>query len=114
MAPRSPSSRRSCGRNLRDSRLCSQEAAGLWIKDGGASQECSSYGISPSELTIDSAQLLANVRAEVDRLNALHIDFLEKAGVTLIRGWGRFEDDRHIVVSSTPQATLSIVFALNG
>lgn len=61
-----------------------------------------SYGIHPSELTIDSAQLLANVRTEVDRLNALHIDFLEKAGVTLIRGWGRFEDDRHIVVSSTP------------
>ena len=34
--------------------------------------------------------------------------------MTLIRGWGRFEDDRHIVVSSTLQASLSIGSALNG
>jgi glutathione reductase (NADPH) len=42
--------------------------------------------------------LLANVRAEVDRLNTLHIGLLEKAGVELIRGWARFEDPFHIEV----------------
>ena len=47
-------------------------------------EEASSYGVHPSEVRIDSAQLLANVRAEVDRLNAMHIEFLAKAGVTLL------------------------------
>ena len=65
-------------------------------------KEASSYGVHPSEVRIDSAQLLANVRAEVDRLNAMHIEFLAKAGVTLIQGWGRFEDDHHILVSTDP------------
>ena len=68
----------------------------------GQMEEASCYGVHPSEVRIDSAQLLANVRAEVDRLNAMHIDFLAKAGVTLIRGWGRFEDDHHILVSTDP------------
>ena len=65
-------------------------------------KEASSYGVHPSEVRIDSAELLANVRAEVDRLNAMHIEFLAKAGVTLIKGWGRFEDDHHILVSADP------------
>ena len=65
-------------------------------------EEVDSYGVHVSEVSIDSARLLINVRQEVDRLNALHIDFLANAGVTLIRGWARFEDDHHIVVSSEP------------
>ena len=65
-------------------------------------EEVDSYGVHVSEVSIDSARLLTNVRQEVDRLNALHIDFLANAGVTLIRGWARFEDDHHIVVSSEP------------
>ena len=65
-------------------------------------EEASSYGVHPSEVRIDSAQLLVNVRTEVDRLNAMHIEFLAKAGVTLIQGWGRFEDDHHILVSTDP------------
>jgi len=65
-------------------------------------QEAPSYGVHPSDVRVDSAQLLANVRAEVDRLNAMHIEFLAKAGVTLINGWGRFEDDHHILVSADP------------
>lgn len=65
-------------------------------------EEVDSYGVHVSEVSIDSARLLNNVRQEVDRLNALHIDFLANAGVTLIRGWGRFEDDHHIVVSAEP------------
>ena len=49
-----------------------------------------SYGWSLGEVRCDGATLLARVRAEVDRLNTLHIGFLEKAGVELVRGWGRF------------------------
>ena len=46
----------------------------------------------------DTSTLLANVRAEVDRLNGVHITLLEKAGVELVRGWGRFADAHHVVV----------------
>jgi glutathione reductase (NADPH) len=50
--------------------------------------DAASYGWSVGEVRCDPAVLLANVRAEVDRLNALHIGFLAKAGVELVRGWG--------------------------
>jgi glutathione reductase (NADPH) len=49
-----------------------------------------SYGWDLGEARPDPSRLLANVRAEVDRLNMLHLGFLEKAGVELARGWGRF------------------------
>ncbi|MEB3158432.1 MAG: glutathione-disulfide reductase [Synechococcus sp.] len=57
-----------------------------------------SYGVTVGACQQDSAVLLENVRREVDRLNALHVSFLEKAGVTLVRGWGRFIDDHRIAV----------------
>ena len=43
-------------------------------------------------------ELLQRVRAEVDRLNQLHLGFLEKAGVELRRGWGRFADAHSVSV----------------
>ena len=61
-----------------------------------------SYGWMPQAeppLRCDPAILLANVRAEVDRLDGLHTGFLEKAGVELIRGWGRFLDPHSLEVS---------------
>jgi glutathione reductase (NADPH) len=48
----------------------------------------------------DQAVLLANVRAEVDRLNAVHISLLEKTGVELARGWGRFIDPHTVEVNA--------------
>jgi glutathione reductase (NADPH) len=58
-----------------------------------------SYGWDPGEVRLDASRLLANTRAEVDRLNALHISFLEKAGVELARGWGRFLGPHRIGVT---------------
>lgn len=57
-----------------------------------------SYGVTVGEMHQDTAVLLANVRQEVDRLNRLHLSFLEKAGVALVSGWGRFLDDHRIAV----------------
>jgi glutathione reductase (NADPH) len=57
-----------------------------------------SYGWSVGPTQADSAELLRRVRAEVDRLNQLHISFLEKAGVELVRGWGRLADSRSVAV----------------
>ena len=63
--------------------------------------DAASYGWSTGPVRCDQATLLANVRAEVDRLNALHIGFLEKAGVELVPGWGRFQDAHTVAVAST-------------
>ena len=60
--------------------------------------DAASYGWSIGEATHNSAELLQRVRAEVDRLNQLHIGFLEKAGVELVRGWGRFADANSVSV----------------
>jgi glutathione reductase (NADPH) len=58
-----------------------------------------SYGWNLEGIHLDPSTLLANVRAEVDRLNQLHIGLLEKAGVELVRGWGRFRDAHHVEVA---------------
>jgi glutathione reductase (NADPH) len=64
-----------------------------------------SYGWTVGKVRFDAATLLANVRAEVDRLNALHISFLEKAGVELVQGWGRFSGPDRVEVSTTEGST---------
>ena len=62
--------------------------------------DAASYGWSLGEVRCDPATLLANVRAEVDRLNRLHIGFLEKAGVELVSGWGRFSGPNTVAVQA--------------
>jgi glutathione reductase (NADPH) len=69
----------------------------------------SSYGVSVAGATFDTSVLLRNVRHEVDRLNALHIDFLAKAGVELITGWGRFLDPHRIGVSKAREGEIDQV-----
>jgi glutathione reductase (NADPH) len=59
-----------------------------------------SYGWTLSDAQHDSGVLLSRVRQEVDRLNELHIGFLAKAGVELVRGWGRFLDDHRIAITT--------------
>ncbi|MEB3242031.1 MAG: glutathione-disulfide reductase [Cyanobacteriota bacterium] len=60
--------------------------------------DAASYGWELGEVRLEAPRLLANVRSEVDRLNRLHIDLLAKAGVTLVRGWGRFSGPNQIAV----------------
>ena len=51
-----------------------------------------------SGLICDPSRLLQAVRAEVDRLQQLHTGFLAKAGVSLIPGWGSFQDPHTVSV----------------
>ncbi len=57
-----------------------------------------SYGFDFKKLKINSNILLENVRKEVLRLNELHENFLLKANVDLVKGWGEFKDPNCIVV----------------
>ena len=62
--------------------------------------DASAYGLEIGAVRSDVPDLLRRVRAEVDRLNALHLGFLEKAGVQLISGWGRFTAPNRIGISN--------------
>jgi glutathione reductase (NADPH) len=66
--------------------------------------DAASYGWELGDVRLDASRLLANVRAEVDRLNALHISLLEKAGVELVRGWGRFSGPDEVAVTAADGA----------
>ena len=59
-------------------------------------EDAASYGWKLEGVRCEPATLLRNVRAEVDRLNQLHIGLLTKAGVSLVPGWGRFLDPHHV------------------
>lgn len=59
------------------------------------------YGLQIDSVRSDVADLLQRVRNEVDRLNALHLDFLERSGVRLVRGWGRLTGPHTVGVSAT-------------
>ncbi len=62
--------------------------------------DAASHGWNTGAVQFDATTLLANVRAEVDRLNTLHISFLEKADVELVRGWGRFSGSNSVLVAA--------------
>ena len=63
-------------------------------------KDAPAYGLTIPAVDSDVSDLLQRVRAEVDRLNTLHINFLEKAGVELIRGWGRLTGSHSIGIAS--------------
>jgi glutathione reductase (NADPH) len=67
--------------------------------------DAASYGWKLGEVSHDAGVLLAHVRAEVDRLNTLHIGLLEKAGVELVRGWGRFAGPHSVEVQTSGDAS---------
>ena len=60
----------------------------------------SSYGFDFENLKIKSEVLLANVRKEVQRLNELHENFLNKANVELVKGWGEFKNSNCVVIKN--------------
>ena len=61
--------------------------------------EASSFGVRVENASIDTKVLLQNVREEVDRLNRLHIELLDKAGVELVSGWASFNSQHSVSVS---------------
>ena len=60
----------------------------------------SSYGFDFDNLKVKSEVLLANVRKEVKRLNELHENFLNKANVQLVKGWGEFKNSNCVVIKN--------------
>ena len=76
--------------------------------------DAASYGWELGSYKPNPSTLLAQVRAEVDRLNQLHLGFLEKAGVKLIPGWGRFADGHTIAVGEQHYTADRILIGVGG
>jgi glutathione reductase (NADPH) len=76
--------------------------------------DAASYGWEVGSYKPNPSTLLAHVRTEVDRLNQLHLGFLEKAGVQLIPGWGRFENGHTIAVGEQHYSADRILIGVGG
>ena len=63
-------------------------------------KDAPAYGLTIGAVESSVTELFRRVRAEVDRLNHLHLNFLEKAGVERIDGWGRFLSDQTIGIAT--------------
>ena len=75
--------------------------------------KASNFGLELRNIHFDQSVLLENVRQEVIRLNNLHVQFLQKAGVQLFRGWGSFIDEHSVVVKSSENKVLAVLKAEN-
>lgn len=73
-----------------------------------------SYGWPVSPVAPRTHVLLDQVRREVDRLNNVHEAALNRAGVTLVRGWARFLDDRRLQVGDRVLRGETILIAVGG
>lgn len=76
--------------------------------------DAASYGWEVGAYQAKPSTLLRNVRAEVDRLNQLHLGFLEKAGVRLITGWGSFVDPHTVAVGASHYGAERVLIAVGG
>ena len=63
-------------------------------------KDAPAYGLTIGAVESSVTELFRRVRAEVDRRNHLHLNFLEKAGVERIDGWGRFLSDQTIGIAT--------------
>ncbi|WP_269623591.1 glutathione-disulfide reductase [Prochlorococcus marinus] len=75
-------------------------------------KSASKYGAQINNIRVNKSLLLESIREEVDRLNKLHIEFLAKSNVELIRGWGSFSSPKSIVVKNMKNESIEL-FAKN-
>jgi glutathione reductase (NADPH) len=77
-------------------------------------QDAVGYGWSPVESTLDWQQLTTKIDHEVRRLSALHISFLEKAGVELFQSHARLLDPHTVEVGDRKVTAEKILIAVGG
>jgi len=58
-------------------------------------------GLCFQNLSFDSSILLQNIKKEVKRLSDLHHKSLEKLGIKVFQGWGRFKDSNQVEIICT-------------
>ncbi|WP_158045405.1 glutathione-disulfide reductase [Skermanella pratensis] len=79
-----------------------------------AFEDAVGYGWDATVPDFDWPKLLAAKDREIDRLNHIYIGMLEKAGVTLIEGFGRLVDRHTVEVAGRRYTARTILIATGG
>ncbi|MFM7363241.1 MAG: glutathione-disulfide reductase [Cuspidothrix sp.] len=77
-------------------------------------QEAAGYGWTVGDVKFDWEHFITSIDNEVRRLSALHISFLEKAGVELISGRATFVDPHTVEVNGQQYTAEKILIAVGG
>ncbi len=75
---------------------------------GHLAEDARAYGWQLPAPVAQSGVLLQRVRDEVTRLEGIHRQALEKAGVTLVEGWGRLSGPHRVEVTAAGQPARSL------
>src|SRR5690606_34554091 len=88
----------------------------MWYAADIASKlhDASGYGFAPHSPVFDWADLKTRRDAYIARLNGIYDTLLEKSGVTLVRGFGRFKDAHTVEVGDRLLSAPNIVIATGG
>jgi glutathione reductase (NADPH) len=77
-------------------------------------QDAAGYGWKVGNVELDWEHFITSIDKEVRRLSALHISFLEKAGVELISGRASFLDPHTVEVNGKKYTANKILIAVGG
>lgn len=72
------------------------------------------YGWSPSNSTLDWPKMIKAVNQEVERLNGIYQQMLDKAGVELIRGYAKFLEPHTLEIGERKITADKILIAVGG
>lgn len=81
---------------------------------GNDIEDARSYGWDVSEASVNWQRLISNKNKEIERLNNVYGDLLDKAGVHLIKGSAKFVDPHTIDVDGTQYTSQTILIATGG
>lgn len=77
-------------------------------------QDAKDYGWSVGETSLDWQKMTTAVNGEVDRLNGVYLRMLEKANVTLYRGYAEFVDPHTLKIGDEQITADKILIAVGG
>lgn len=77
-------------------------------------EESQGFGWSPVESSIDWKKMITAVNKEVERLNGVYLNMLNKANVELIRGYAKFLDPHTVEIDNRKVTANKILIAVGG
>jgi glutathione reductase (NADPH) len=77
-------------------------------------EEAQGYGWSPVQSTLDWRKMITAVNNEVERLNGVYQNMLDKAGVKLFRGYAKFLDPHTLEIAGHKVTADKILIAVGG
>jgi glutathione reductase (NADPH) len=77
-------------------------------------EESQGFGWSPVQSTIDWQKMITSVNKEVERLNGVYLNMLNKANVELIRGYAKFLEPHTIEIDNRKVTANKVLIAVGG